>query len=168
MSSKGNSATPLGWAAAHCSVPNWSLSAGEQTPSAKLSSDEDRSGMRGSQRKSNRDRNITNISAVLSLLRRDELCVTTWTVAHRAPLSMGFSRQEYWSGLWCLPPEDLPYPGIEPTSLISPTLASGFLTTRATWKTQEYWRGWSFASPGNLPDPGIKPGPLALQVLFTI
>ena len=39
--------------------------------------------------------------------------VTPWTVAHQAPLSMGFSRQEYWSGLPCPSPEDLPDPGIE-------------------------------------------------------
>ena len=39
-----------------------------------------------------------------------------WTVAHQTPLSMGFSRQEYWSGLPCPPPEDLPSPGIEPAS----------------------------------------------------
>ena len=39
-----------------------------------------------------------------------------WTVAHRAPLSVGFSRQEYWSGLSCPPPRDLPNPGIEPRS----------------------------------------------------
>ena len=44
---------------------------------------------------------------------------TPWTVAHQAPLSMGFSRQEYWSGLPCPPSEDLPNPGIEPRS---PTL----------------------------------------------
>ena len=41
--------------------------------------------------------------------------MTPWTIAHQAPLSMGFSRQEYWSGLPS-PPEDLPHPGIEPTS----------------------------------------------------
>ena len=41
---------------------------------------------------------------------------TPWTVAHQAPLSMGFSRQEYWSGLSFPPPGDLPDPGIEPTS----------------------------------------------------
>ena len=40
--------------------------------------------------------------------------MTLWTVAHQAPLSMGFSRQEYWSGLPCPPPGDLPIPGIEP------------------------------------------------------
>ena len=51
------------------------------------------------------------------------LCATPWTVAHQAPLSMGFSRQGYWSGLPCLPPGHLPNPGIQPTSLISPALA---------------------------------------------
>ena len=40
-----------------------------------------------------------------------------WTIAHQALLSMGFSRQEYWGGLPCLPPEDLPNPGTEPRSL---------------------------------------------------
>ena len=43
-----------------------------------------------------------------------QLFVTLWTVAHQAPLSMGFSRQEYWNGLPCPPPGDLPDPGIEP------------------------------------------------------
>ena len=45
------------------------------------------------------------------------LFMTLWTVAYQAPLSMGFSRQEYWSGLPCPSPGDLPNPGIEPTSL---------------------------------------------------
>ena len=44
------------------------------------------------------------------------LFVTPWTAAHQALLSMGFSRQEYWSGLLCPPPGDLPNPGIEPWS----------------------------------------------------
>ena len=43
--------------------------------------------------------------------------VTQWTVDHQAPLPMGFSRQEYWSGLLCPPPEDLPNQGIEPMSV---------------------------------------------------
>ena len=46
--------------------------------------------------------------------------VTPWTVAHQASLSMGFSRQEYWSGLPCPPPGDLPDPRIEAMSLTSP------------------------------------------------
>ena len=44
---------------------------------------------------------------------------TLWSVAHQAPLSMGFSWQEYWSGLTFLPPGDLPRPGIKPTFCIS-------------------------------------------------
>ena len=47
-----------------------------------------------------------------------------WTVAHQAPLSMGFPRQEHWSGLPFLSPGDLPDPGMEPTSLASPTWAA--------------------------------------------
>ena len=69
---------------------------------------------------------------VLSHLSRVWLCVTLWTVAHQAPLSMGFSRQEYLSGLPCPSPGDLPDPGIKPTSLMSPAWAGGFFTTSAT------------------------------------
>ena len=49
--------------------------------------------------------------------------MTFWTMAHQAPLSEGFSRQEYWSELPRPPPGDLPDPGIELTSLMSPLLA---------------------------------------------
>ena len=62
------------------------------------------------------------------------LFATLWTVAHQAPLSMEFSRQEYWSGLPCSPPGDLPNPGIEPMSLMSPALVGAFFTTSATWE----------------------------------
>ena len=47
---------------------------------------------------------------------------------------MGFSRQESWSGLPCPSPGDLPNPGIEPTSLMSPVLADGFFNTSTTWE----------------------------------
>ena len=60
--------------------------------------------------------------------------MTPRTVAHQAPLSMAFSRQEYWSGLPRPPPRDLPNPGMEPASLASPALARGFVTTSATWE----------------------------------
>ena len=53
-------------------------------------------------------------------------------VTHQAPLSMGFSRQEYWSELPCPPPGDLPEPGIKPRSPMSPALAGGFFTTSTT------------------------------------
>ena len=60
------------------------------------------------------------------VLRCVLLFATSWTVAHQAPPSMGFSRQEYWSGLPCPPPGDLPDPGIKP---VSPALVGGFYTT---------------------------------------
>ena len=63
-----------------------------------------------------------------------QLSETLWTRAHQAFLSMGFSRQGYWSGLPCLPPGDLPDTGIEPMSLMSPALAGGFFTTGTTWE----------------------------------
>ena len=65
-------------------------------------------------------------------LSRVRLFATPWTVAYQSPQSMEFSRQEYWSVLPCLPPGDLPDPGIKPTSLMSPALAGGFFTTRAS------------------------------------
>ena len=63
------------------------------------------------------------------VLSRVRLFATPWTVARQAPLSMGFSRQEYWSGLPFPPPEDLPDPWIEPASPVSPALARRFFTT---------------------------------------
>ena len=71
--------------------------------------------------------------SVLSHFSRVWLFATPWTVARQAPLSTGFSRQEYWSALPCCPPGDLPDPGIEPTSLMS-ALAGEFFTTSATWE----------------------------------
>ena len=65
-------------------------------------------------------------ACVLSHFSHVWLFATLWTVAHQAALSMGFSRQEYYSRLPCPPPGDLPHPGIEPTSLTSPALAGWF------------------------------------------
>ena len=62
------------------------------------------------------------------------LFVTLWAVAHQAPLSMGFSRQEYWSGLPCPSPGDLPNLGTEPASLTSPALAGRFFTISGPWE----------------------------------
>ena len=68
------------------------------------------------------------------------LFVTLCTVASQDPLSMGFSRQECWSGLPCSPPGDLPggssKPGTKPMSLMFPALAGRFFTTSATWEAQ--------------------------------
>ena len=58
--------------------------------------------------------------------------VISWTVARQAALSLGFSKQEYWSGLPLPSPGDRPNPGTEPAPLLSPTLAGGFFTTSAT------------------------------------
>ena len=72
-------------------------------------------------------RNVKHVCAcVLSCFSRIRFCATLWTIAHQAPLSMGFSRPEYWSGLPCPPPGDLPDPRAEPVSLMSPALASMF------------------------------------------
>ena len=60
-----------------------------------------------------------------------QLCPTPWTVAHQAPMSMGFSRQEYWSGLPFPPPGDLPDPGIKPRS---PALQADALTSEPPGK----------------------------------
>ena len=56
------------------------------------------------------------------------------TAALQAPVSVGFSRQEYRSGLLCPPPGDLPHPGMEPGSPMSPALAGRFLTTSTAWE----------------------------------
>ena len=62
-------------------------------------------------------------------LSRVQFFATPWTVAHQAPLSVGFSRQEYWSGLLFPPPGHLPGPETEPESLPSSVLAGEFYTT---------------------------------------
>ena len=66
--------------------------------------------------------NIINVACMLSHFSHVRLFATPWTIAHQAPLSMGFSRQEYWSGLPCPPP------GTDSESLLSPALAGGFFT----------------------------------------
>ena len=70
-------------------------------------------------------------TGVLSDLSRVQLSATPWTVAHQAALSMGFSRQEYWSGLPFFPPGNLPDPGIEPGS---PTLQADLLLSEPPGK----------------------------------
>ena len=59
-----------------------------------------------------------------------------WAVVHQTPLSMEFSRQEFWSGFPFPTPGDFPDPGIEPASLASPALAAGFFTTSTTWEAR--------------------------------
>ena len=66
-------------------------------------------------------------------------CTTLWTVARKAPLSVGFSRQEYWSGLPFPHPGDLPDPGIELTSAYPAYIAGGFFTTEPPEKPPCFW-----------------------------
>ena len=79
-------------------------------------------------------------ACVLSYFGHVQLFETLWTLAHRDPLSKGFFRQEYWSGLPYPPPGDLPDPGMELTSLMSPALAGGYFTTSATWEAHDILR----------------------------
>ena len=76
----------------------------------------------------------TRVHACLLSFSCIQLFATIWTLAHQASLSVRFSREEYWSGLPCPPPGNLPYPGTESASLISPALTGKFLTTSATWE----------------------------------
>ena len=71
---------------------------------------------------------------MLSHFSHVRLFATLWTVARQAPLTMGFCRQEYWSGLPCPPPGDLSNPGIKPMFLKSPILAGGFFTSSTSWE----------------------------------
>ena len=95
-------------------------------------------------------------ACMLGCFSRVWLCVTLWTADLQAPLSMGVSRQGYRSGLPRLPPGDLPDPGIEPASLVSPAFASGFFTTELPGKPNAVaqkleicleiftqWRSWT-------------------------
>ena len=104
--------------------------------------------------------------------------MTPWTVAHQAPLSMEFSSQEYWSGLPCPPPGDLPHAGIEPASLMSPALAGRFFTPNVTWEAQRAPQltlfvclFWLLCEACGIlvSQPGLEPRPLQgkLRVLTT-
>ena len=109
---------------------------------------------------------------------RLRLCLTATprTVAHQAPLSMGFSRQEHWSRLPFPPTGDLPNPGMELTSLMSPVLVGEFFTTSTTWGINkgrsfenEFWMDFPGGSEvkssacnagdlGSIPGSGRSPG----------
>ena len=109
-------------------------------------------------------------ASVLSCLSLVSLLATLWTVPCQAPLSMRFSRQVDWSGLPCPPPEDLPDPGIKPTSLLSPALAGRFFATGATWEALYRHVLYSSTSLPQLLSMFIRPvacGP-TLQILQTL
>ena len=76
---------------------------------------------------------------VLSHYSRVQLFVTPWTVARQAPLSIGFSRQEYWSGLPCPPLGGSSQPWDKAASLTSPALAGRSFTNSTTWEAQPEW-----------------------------
>ena len=85
--------------------------------------------------------NIVLFSSLLRIslmLSHVQLFVTSWTVAHQARLSMGFSKQKYWSGLSFPSPRDLPEPGIKLMSLASPTFAGRFFTTEPPGITHHF------------------------------
>ena len=86
----------------------------------------------------------------------------TWTVARQAPLSMGFFRQEYWDGLPFPTPGNLPNPGIEPTSLVSPAPGGRFFTTElyptcfqlCASGGQLTWKAWTLCILGVVSESG--------------
>ena len=87
------------------------------------------------------------------MVSRVRLFVTPWTVAHQAPLSMGFSRQEYWSGLPFPPPADLPDLGLKPASPVSPALQVGSLLSEPSRKPLAAAAAKSLQSCPTLCDP---------------
>ena len=123
---------------------------------------------------------LINCAWVLSHFSCIQLSATLWIVAHQAPLSMGFSRQEYWSGLPCPPPRDLPNPEIKPASQIS-CIDRWVLYHWATWEAHlinyiTYIQGkmteplkvrqincskasaWNAGDLGSIPGSGRSPG----------
>ena len=97
-----------------------------------------------------------SIACRLSRFSCVRLCETPWIIAHQVPLSVGFSRQKYRSGLPCPPPGDLSNLGTEPMTLMSPALAGRFLTTSTTWETQQGWLLSPFFHLGKLRLRGAK------------
>ena len=95
----------------------------------------------------------------VKLLSHVRLLATPWAAAFQAPSSMGFARQEYWSGV--------PLPSPVSCSVMSNSVIPWTIAHQAPlsmeFPRQEYWSGLTFPSPRDLPDPGIEPGSLALQ-----
>ena len=92
---------------------------------------------------------IANTPLPSSHFSRVQLFATPWTVAHQAPLSLAFSRQDYWCGLPCPPLGDLPDTEIEPAPLVSSALASGFsLPLAPTGKPPNRWERELLILPG--------------------
>ena len=90
----------------------------------------------------------------VSSLNCARFLTTPWTVAHQAPLSRGFSRQEYWGGLPCPPPGDLSNPGIETASLASPVLQVNSFPLRHLGSlvlTEQAWITYPSPKPNTIP-----------------
>ena len=111
------------------------------------------------------EKHFTHYCECLYRLSCVQLFVTPWTVALQAPLSMGFPRQEYWSGFPFPSPGDLLNPGIKPTSLASPAPAGGFFTMSTTLPVYYcYCFGCTTGHGGILvPRSWIKPAPSAVE-----
>ena len=103
---------------------------------------------------------LSSLSCVL-------LFMTPWTIAHQAPPSMGFSRQEYWSGLPLPSPKR--FSSVQSLSHVLLFMTPWTIAYQASlsmgFSRQEYWSGLPLLSPGGLPDTGIKPTSLMSPVL---
>ena len=97
---------------------------------------------------------------MLYLVAQPSLTVTPCTVVHQAPLPLGFSRQEYWSGLPCPSPGDLPNLRFKPRSA---ALWADSLPAEPPGKPKNTGVGSLSLCQGNLPNPGIEPGSPTLQ-----
>ena len=95
----------------------------------------------------------TSTCAGMYMFSHVQLFATPWTAAHQAPLSMGFSRQEYWRGLPFPPPRVFPNPGIKPKSLASPALAGRIFITAPSAKPSEVYSSVQSLSRVRLCDP---------------
>ena len=106
-------------------------------------------------------------ACLLSCLSHIQLFVTLWTIALQAPLSMGFSRQEYWSGFPCPPPGDRPNPGMEPVSPAAPALQADSLPLSI--REAPVWPSPGlFLQPCPKGPPGLLPVFLSLETFYLV
>ena len=120
---------PKGASSSHLTIPSWGRQGTSAASPAHRGESQGQALLKWNKRQSSTTDvfhfsrsswvNNTMCAHTLSRFSRVRLFATPWTVAHQAPLSTGFSRQEYWSGLPCTSPGDLPDPGIKPMSHVS-------------------------------------------------
>ena len=113
---------------------------------------------------------------MLGQFNRVRLCATPWTAAHQAPPSVGFSRQEHWSGV----PLPSPFSGREGGTCVIAKLLQSCLTLCTTgtvshqaplsmgFSRQEYWSGLPCLPPGDISDPGIEPASLRVNLNWQV